>query len=151
MDWLWVILIAARGLSSAPDDEWATRLAELDRARGSAFAAADPDLLDDVYVAGSSGHRADAATIEAYAHRGGRVVGADLRVLSCRIVRATRDRAQLDVVDQLAPSTVVWDDGTSLTLPRDRPSRRAITVVRTDDGWRIATARTLTTRPSARR
>lgn len=141
MDWLWVLLIAIRGLSPAPDDQWATRLAELDRAREAAFASADPARLDDVYVAGSSGQRADAATIEAYDRRGGRVVGADLMILSCRIVRTSRDRARLEVVDRLARSRVVWDDGTSTDLPRDRPTRRVMTLRRTDAGWRIASSR----------
>lgn len=141
MDWLWVLLIAARGLSTAPEDRWSTRLAELDHAREAAFASADPVRLDDVYVAGSSGRRADAATIEAYDRRGGRVVGADLRILRCRIVRASRDRVQLEVVDRLARSRVVWDDGTSTDLPRDRPTRRVMTLRRTDAGWRIASSR----------
>lgn len=140
MDWLWTILIAVRGLSTAPGDEWAVRLAELDRAREAAFAAAEPARLDDVYVRHSSGLRADAAAIEAYSRRGGRVVGAELRILSCRVVRATHDRVQLEVIDQLAPATVVWDDGSLTRLPRDQPSRRSLTVVHTDDGWRIASA-----------
>lgn len=146
MDWLWVLLVAVRGISPTPDDQWATRLAALDHVRETAFAAADPARLADVYAPGSRGLRADTATIEAYARRGGRVVGAELRVLSCRVIRASDGRAQLEVVDQLAPARVLWDDGSSRWLPRDRPSRRSLTVVRTDDGWRIAAARTVTTR-----
>lgn len=137
MDWLWVLLVAVRALSPSPDDQWATRLAELDGTREAAFAAADPARLDDVYVAGSPAHRTDAETIAAYARRGGRVVGAQLRVLSCHVVRVSDDRVRLEVVDQLAPATVVWQDDTSTALPRDLPTRRDITVVRTDEGWRI--------------
>lgn len=148
MDWLWVLLIAVRGLSPAPEDVWATRLAALDQARETAFASADPARLAAVYVAGSRGLRADAAAIEAYAARGGRVVGAELRVLSCRVVRASDDRAQLEIIDQLARAHVLWDDGSSTWLPHDRPSRRSLTVVRTGDGWRISEAVDLQPHPA---
>jgi len=138
MDWLWVLIVAVRGLSSSPDDQWATRLGELDRVRAEAFATADPRRLDEVYAQGSDGWRTDEATIGAYARRDGRVIGADLRVLSCRVVQASPDRVSLEVVDQLGPARVRWGNGTSTDLPRDRPSRRALTVIRTADGWRIA-------------
>lgn len=138
MDWIWVLLVAARGLSPAPDDQWATTLASLDRVRAEAFATGDPSLLDDVYSPGSVGRRADAATIDAYASRGGRVTGAELRILSCHVVRASPDGARLEVVDQLGDARVVWHDGTSTELPRDRPSRRVVTVERTEEGWRIS-------------
>lgn len=141
MDWIWVLLVAVRGLSPAPDDQWATTLAELDRVRAEAFATAAPDRLGEVYVAGSAGEREDAAVIASYAQRGGRVAGAELRILSCRVVRSTADRAQLEVVDRLGLARVVWDDGSSTDLPRDRPSRRLVTVQRTADGWRIAGSR----------
>jgi hypothetical protein len=138
MDWLWVLLVAIRGVSPAPDDRWASRLAALDRVRAEAFATADAGRLDDVYARGSGALRADAATIASYARRDGRVVGAELRVLSCHVVQASDDRVRLDVVDQLGAARVVWGDGTSSDLPRDQPTRRRVTVVRTSDGWRIA-------------
>lgn len=141
MDWWWVLVVAIRALSPAPDDQWATRLTELDRTRAVAFATADPHRLDAVYVPGSEAFRSDAATIRAYALRDGRVVGAELRVLSCRVVRDTGDRVRLEVVDQLGPSHVVWGDGSTTDLPDDRPSRRRVTMVRTGDGWRIAGSR----------
>jgi hypothetical protein len=141
MDWLWVLIVAFRAVSPAPDDQWAVRLAQLDQARERAFASADPALLDAVYAPGSRGRRADAHLIDAYERRGGRVVGAELRVLSCRTLRDERGRVRLEVVDQLGAARVEWDDGTSTRLPRDRPSRREIALVRTPQGWRIASAR----------
>lgn len=138
MDWLWVLLVAVRALSPAPDDQWATRLTELDRVRGEAFATADVRRLEDVYVPTSQALQADAATISSYAQRDGRVVGADLRVLACRVESASDDRVRLEVVDRLGPSQVVWGDGTVVDLPRDQPSRRVVTLVRASDGWRIA-------------
>jgi hypothetical protein len=138
MDWMWVLLVAVRALSPSADDQWATRLTELDRARAEAFATGSPAGLDAVYVAGSAARSADARTIEAYARRDGRVTGAELRVLTCHVVRASADRVRLDVVDQLGPARVEWGDGTTTDLPDDRPSRRVVTLARTTDGWRIA-------------
>jgi hypothetical protein len=141
MDWLWMLLVAVRALSPSADDQWAVRLAALDDVRQQAFATADTRLLRDVYAPGSQARRADARLIGAYARRGGRVVGAELRVLDCRVLKSGRDRVRLEVVDQLAPATVEWADGTSTTLPRDRPSRRHVTLVRAVEGWRIAGTR----------
>lgn len=144
MDWLWVLLVALRSVSPSADDQWAGRLAELDQVREQAFATGDRSLLGRVYTRGSEGRRADAALIEQYRRRDGRVVGAELRVLSCRVVRDGGERVTLEVVDQLGRARVAWGDGTSTALPHDRPSRRRITVVRDGEGrWRIAEARQL--------
>ncbi|MEV7396035.1 hypothetical protein [Aeromicrobium sp. NPDC092404] len=138
MDWLWVLIAAVRAVSPAPADQWATRLGELDEVRAEAFATSEAGLLDRVYVRGSRSLQADAMTIADYRRRGGRVVGADLRVISCRVLAASGSRARLDVVDRLGPARVVWSDGAVTDLPRDRSSRREITLVRTPEGWRIA-------------
>lgn len=137
MDWMWLVVMTFRQASALPDDRWAVRLAGLDTIRSQAFAAADPRLLDRVYVTGSEAGRTDAAAITSYARRDGRVVGAQLRVLSCRVVRASAEQARLDVVDVLTPARVVWSDGSTTALPLDQPTRRTITVRRTSDGWRI--------------
>lgn len=141
MDWLWVLIAAVRAVSPAPEDQWATRLTELDQIRAEAFATTDTGLLDRVYVRGSRALAADAGTIADYEARGGRVVGAELRVISCRVLAASSSRARLDVVDRLGPARIVWADGSATELPRDEPSRRVITLVRTTDGWRIAGVR----------
>lgn len=140
MDWLWVILVAIRGASPAPDDQWATRLAELDRVRSEAFATGDPSLLRDVYTPDSGALRSDRRAIAAYARRDGRVQGAQLQVLSCRVESRDAGRVRLDVVDQLAPARVAWGDGSSTRLPNDRPTRRTVTLRRTGAGWRIETS-----------
>lgn len=137
MDWLWVLIAAVRAGSPAPEDLWATRLGELDEVRAEAFAAADPGLLDRVYLRQSQSRATDATTIADYHRRGGRVVGADLRILSCRVLRASASRARLDVVDQLGAARIVWDDGSATELPEDQPSRRVVTLVRTPEGWRV--------------
>ena len=138
MDWLWVLIAALRAVSPAPEDEWATRLTQLDAVRAEAFATTDPGALDGVDVRGSRALRTDAATIADYRKHGGRVVGAELRVISCRVLAESVSRARLDVVDRLGPARIVWADGSATDLPRDEPSRRVITLVRTTEGWRIA-------------
>ena len=57
MDGWWVLIVAVRAVSPAADDQWATRLAELDHARGRAFSSADPTLLGEVYAPGSRARR----------------------------------------------------------------------------------------------
>lgn len=141
MDWVWVLIAALRAVSPAPENQWATRLAELDEVRAEAFATTDTGLLDRVYVRGSRVLKADAATIADYRERGGRVVGADLRIISCRVLVVSSSRARLEVVDRLGPARVMWTDGSATDLPRDESSRRVITLVRTNEGWRIAGAR----------
>jgi len=148
MDWLWVLIAVLRAASPAPEDQWATRLSGLDEVRAEAFATADAGLLDRVYARGSRAAAADARTIASYRGRGGRILAADLRVISCRVRSASASRARLDVIDRLGEARVVWADGSVSELPRDEPSRRLITLVRTNEGWRIAG---VSPRPSTRR
>lgn len=138
MDVLWVLIAVFRSLGLTPADHWATVVDDLDQVRAAAFASADPGLLDKVYAPGSAARTVDAALIADYADRGGRVVGARLRALSCRVLSETGRTARLDVVDRLDDARVMWSDGSSHDLPRDRPSRRTIILVNTAEGWRIA-------------
>ena len=138
MDWLWVLIAAVRALSPTPEDQWTTRLSELDEIRAEAFATSDAGLLDGVYLRGSRALDIDAATIDDYWRRGGRVAGAGMRVISCHVLAASSSRARLDVIDRLGSARIVWQDGSTSALPRDEPSRRVITLVRTAEGWRIA-------------
>lgn len=137
MDWLvaWAAAIAA--LAGSEDVRWAGVLGRLDDIRAEAFASADPGLLSEVYVRGSAARDADAALIRDYQTRGAHVVGADLIVLSCKVQRATAEQVNLVVIDQLAPASVVWEDGTKRALPRDLPTRRVVTLIPTEHGWRI--------------
>lgn len=137
VDWVWVLITALRAVSPAAEDRWAAALTELDEVRAEAFAGGEPGLLAQVYVRGSRARTTDAAMIADYARRGGRVVGADLRILSCDVLAESSRRVRLDVVDRLGPARIAWDDGSSTALPRDEPSRRVVTLVRTPEGWRI--------------
>jgi hypothetical protein len=138
MDWWWVLLALTRSLMPSDDDRWVMTLGRLDAVRAEAFATGDPPLLDEVYVKGSRIQRVDAAAIRDYARRDARVVGAELHLLSCRRLSSTDGRVRLDVVDRLGAARVEWEDGTTRRLPRDLPTRRVVTLVRTSEGWRIA-------------
>jgi hypothetical protein len=137
MNWLSILLAMLGSLASSPHVHWAGVLGGLDEARAAAFSAGDPALLDRVYARGTSGREVDAATIRAYARRGGHVAGADLTLLSWRLRDSSSRRARLVVIDQLAAARVVWADGSSRSLPRDLPTKHVITLVRTSAGWRI--------------
>ncbi|MDX6278675.1 MAG: hypothetical protein QOJ72_2803 [Nocardioidaceae bacterium] len=137
MNWLSVLITLLSSLASSPTVHWSGVLEDLDRDRAEAFAAGDPSMLDRVYAPGSASAQVDAAAIRAYAKRGGRVAGADLTLLSCRVRYSSRRRVDLVVLDRLAAAKLVWADGTSRTLPRDLPTKHHITLVRTSGGWRI--------------
>jgi hypothetical protein len=108
MDWLWVVVMAVRAASPAADDRWAVTLAGLDEQRAVAFARAEPRRLEGVYARGSRALSADARTISGYATRDARVVGARLRILSCRVIDSSSRRVRLDVVDRLGPARIAW-------------------------------------------
>jgi hypothetical protein len=148
VDWLWVLVVAARAASPAPADQWATVLSRLDEVRAQAYATGDAALLDRVYVRGSGARAQDVAALTGYRRRGATVTGARLHLISCRVLAASTSRARLDVVDQLGPAEVVWTDGTTTALPHDQPSRRVVALVRTSGGWRVAA---VSPRPSSRR
>ncbi len=140
MTWWWLLVIVVR--AALPIDAHggcASELAALDRVRTAAFASADPALLDRVYDEEDSPLRdVDARAIADYRARGGRVVGAQLQISQCREVERTAAVIRLDVVDALGPAVVRWDDGDVTPLPRDRSTRRQITLRHTADGWRIS-------------
>ncbi len=139
MTWWWLLVLGLQAV--VPTDasgRCAPELAGLDRARAAAFASADPDRLNQVYAARSPLMTVDARTIADYQARGGRVVGALMRIAACEEVERTDATIRLDVVDALGQAVVRWDDGRITVLPRDRPTRRSVTLRLTDRGWRIS-------------
>ena len=139
MTWWWLLVLALRAaMPIDTHDGCATELAALDRVRATAFASAEPAMLAKVYEAGSPLQDLDARTIANYRARGGHVVGALLQISQCREVKRTSAVIRLDVVDALGPAVVRWDDGGVTPLPRDRSTRRQITLRHTADGWRIS-------------
>lgn len=114
-------------------------LGRLDAERARAFAAADPAALEAVY-ADDALRRRDQRVLRDYAARGLRLEGMAQLRSSCRLVDGDGRRLELEVVDRLGPTRVTGSDG-SRWLPRDRPTRRSVTLVRSDDGWRVRASR----------
>ena len=121
-------------------DERCLHLGRLDAVRVEALAAADPRSLARVH-AGAAGRAADAEVIAAYRERGLRIRGAALRRLSCSVREESSTSVVLDVVEALGPTWVVDDDGRWRRLPEPGSVPRRITMVHTEQGWRIAGAR----------
>src|SRR5664279_155293 len=138
MTWWWVVVADIGTALPAAPDLCSEELVRLDHARATAFAAADPQALDRVYVVPSRLADADATTIAAYRARGGRVRGVLLQVSQCRVLERTDTTIRLDVVEELGRAYVRWSDGSTSALPRDRATRRWVTLRRTAEGWRIS-------------
>jgi hypothetical protein len=137
MNWLSVLLALLGSLVPSADLHWVGVLTDLDHARAAAFSAGDPSLLNRVYTRDSPGRDVDSSTIKAYAGRGGRITGAELTLLSFRVLHSSKRRVQVVVIDRLAAARVVWADDSSRSLPRDLPTKHVITLVRMSAGWRI--------------
>lgn len=136
IDWLLVLLAS---LAGAPDPGCAT-LAVLDHRRAAALAQDDPAALLDVYPPGSPLLTADDSLLRAYRDRGLRLHGARVERLACRTTSAPEGRRVLAVVDRVGPATVTGG-GAERALPRDRPTRREVVLVRTVEGWRVSAVR----------
>jgi hypothetical protein len=132
-----VVAVLAGLLGDDDRDVECLLLAAVDQARAAAFAAADPELLDEAYldrgVAAS-----DRAAVDSYRRRGIRVIGAAMHRESCALVERARGRITLDVVERLAQATAVAGGSRLWRLPRDHPTRHRVSMVETPDGWRIA-------------
>lgn len=135
MTWWWVLVL---GLPAQAPDTCSAHLMALDAQRALAFATADATRLGEVYTAGSPVLDADRQTLDAYAARGGRVLGAQLVISRCRVLSEQPGQRRIEVTDVLGPAVVRWDDATSQPLPQDRPTRRVVTLQHTAEGWRIS-------------
>lgn len=124
-------------VGGADDDPECLLLGGLDAARTRAFVTGDEARLRDVY-AGERAAGTDAGVLRSYRERGLRLEGMGLQRESCQVTRRSRGRVTLDVVDHLGPTRVRTAGGHRRDLPRDRPTRHTVELVRTDDGWRVA-------------
>ena len=112
-------------------------LGGLDAARTQAFMADDERRLSDVYV-DERAARADIDMLRSYRERRLRLEGMQLLRDSCRVTDRSRQRATLDLVDRLGPTSVRTEDGRRQDLPRDRPTRRTVVLEQVGDVWRVA-------------
>jgi len=91
--------------SQAPD--WVSVLGALDRSRDGAFADADANELDAIYVPGSAALTSDRATLGRLVVAGQRVHGLQFVLESVRVVSQSPGEATLAVTDILAGYDVV--------------------------------------------
>ncbi|MBD8869869.1 hypothetical protein IE331_09555 [Nocardioides sp. MJB4] len=115
-------------------------LAAWDLRRAAAYAEGDPAALRALYLPGSRTGARDLAVLRRWSRRGLRVTGMRTQVLSGLVLRRGRDRVVVRVTERLVGATAV---GTAvrLRLPRDRPSRRTVTLVRRAGEWLVREAR----------
>lgn len=127
------------GPAAGPDEAPAAELLRAwDAQRSAAYAAGSVRMLRDLYVAGSGAGRSDVHLLRGYRARGYRVVGMRMQVLALRLLEERPDRLRVEVTDRLDGAVAVGADS-RLTLPRDRPSTRTVTLVRGADGaWRVS-------------
>lgn len=118
-------------------------LTRLDQVRAEAFRRLRPSLLREVYAPGSTLQPRDRAILVGYRVRGVRLRQVRLDVTVLRVTFRSPAAVSVRVVERLAPTTAVLPDGDRVALPADAPTRRALHLVRTADGWRIAAVRRL--------
>lgn len=108
-----------------------------DEARSRAWREGDVAALRSLYVESARVGRTDAAMLRAYVERGLVVEAMTTQLLEVDEVRVEPDRVVLDVTDRLYAGTVVGAD-VRRALPRDAPSRRRVTLRKSDGVWRVA-------------
>jgi hypothetical protein len=111
-----------------------------DRRRSHAWTRSDPAALADLYSRGSRTGRHDRAMLAAYAARGLRVTGLRTQLLGGRLRSWTPRRVTLEVVDRVVGAHAVGG-GVRITLPRDRPSTRVISLRRVAGAWCVGEVR----------
>lgn len=128
----------AGALVRSPDPVQALRA--LQSVRSQAYAASRPDLLGQVYPAGSALLAEDLATYRRLTGSGRRVVGLAFGITEPRIRPSTPTQADLLVTVRQAPAVLVETDGTRSPLPARELGRFRVVLTRTTatGGWRIA-------------
>jgi hypothetical protein len=131
-----LFVLDSRSPVSAPAD-WVQVLTALDGQRAAAFAQTDPELLHDVYTAGSPALAEDTARLAGLAGRQQSVVGLRHRFLSVDLVQRDRHRVRLDLVAALTSYRLVGVDGASRAVAAGQPLRQRVLLLSTAGGWRL--------------
>ncbi|HET6668575.1 MAG TPA: hypothetical protein VFG98_14965 [Intrasporangium sp.] len=148
---LWAVLFLVVTTSCAPADadhppvpvgetrrtaDALSLLREWDRHRSQTWAAGDVAALTDLYTRASRTGDHDGDMLAAYAARGLRVTGLRTQVLDASLRSWTPDRITLEVTDRVVGAQAVGR-GVRISLPRDRPSTRVISLRRVSGAWRV--------------
>ncbi len=140
---------AAADRQEAPDsaEGWRTVVEELYQRRARAFGPAGVQALDAVYTVGSPQRAADDQHARELAAAGEVLRGFAPSVAEVRVIAGSGDRIQLDLVDEWPDYDVVTardPDGAAVRTVPGRPETGVrMTVMRTEDGWRIESAQRL--------
>jgi hypothetical protein len=111
-------------------------LREWDHRRAQAWADGDPAGLAGLYTPASRTGRHDRAMLAAYVARGLRVTGQRTQVLTASLRSWAPGRVTLEVTDRVVGGGAVGR-GVRVTLPRDRPSTRVISMCRVSGSWLV--------------
>jgi serine/threonine protein kinase len=127
--------------SPFPSPDWRSVVGALDASRGGAFADADANELDAIYVPGSAALTTDRAALGRLVGAGQRVRGLQFVLESVRVVSQSPDEVTLAVADTLASYDVVNAAGVATHMP-GRGSRNWTVVLRAqlpgELRWQIA-------------
>jgi hypothetical protein len=124
----------------SPSPDWAAVVGALDASRDSAFADADANELDTIYVPGSPALAADRVTLGRLVGAGQRVRGLQFLLESVRVVSQSPGDVTLTVADTMAAYEVV-DAGGVATQISGRGVRNWTVVLSAEpvgSRWRIA-------------
>ncbi|MGJ9414478.1 hypothetical protein ACHAAC_17390 [Aeromicrobium sp. CF4.19] len=139
-DWVVGIVAWLATLLGEGEDPACLLLGRLDAERVVALQTARPGMLAEVYADDRLAH-ADASVLRGYTERGLRLRGGALVRIECRVTGRDASSIRLDVVDRLGRTWVIDASGRRRELPRASPTRRAVTLTETSEGWRISASR----------
>jgi hypothetical protein len=108
-----------------------------DRSRAAAYSSGDVAALRRLYVRGAAAGREDIRVLREYVERGLAVRDLELQRSAVEVLDSTEQRLRVEVVERLGGATVEAA-GTEVALPRDRPERRVVTLVRDERRWQVA-------------
>ncbi len=108
--------------------------------RADAWARGDVAALRALYAPGSRTGAADSAMLRSYVERGLVVEGMNTQVLAADVRSFGPDRIVVVLTDRLAAATAIGV-GVRTVLPRDRPSRHTLELVRVSGSWLVEEVR----------
>jgi hypothetical protein len=119
-------------------ERWRAVLVSLDARRASAFAAASPRRLADVYAPGAPALRRDQDRLADLTAAGLHIERLQLRPQSLRVESGSSVRVVLDVVDVLEPYELRTSRGARTgTQPGRAAASWRVTLVRVGNDWRV--------------
>lgn len=110
-----------------------------DARRAAAYSRGDVAALRGLYVRGASAGEQDVAMLRRYVARGLTVEHLVMQVVEADVLVDRRGVVRLRVCERVADGRVTGA-GAPVSLPRDRPDRHEVTLVRRDGRWLVRSA-----------